>query len=150
MTENHKNSDSTLQEMSEMMTRKVPFSNYLNMSVLSITHGHVTGKIPYNAEFLFQDDSGIMHGGIIATAIDNISGLAALTLIVPPAPMVTLDLRIDYSHAPAAQKDIIIDAECYRTTSNVSFVRAIAHNGNKEDVIAHAVSVFMRAQLSVK
>ena len=145
-----KNSEETLQKMAEMMIEMVPFSKFLGISVDKIEHGKVFGHTAYDKRFETEQESGIMHGGAVTTAIDNLSGLAALTLSVPPQPLVTLDLRIDYNCAPDLHKDIYIEAECYRTTKNVSFVRSLAHNGNRDDVIAHSVSVFMRAQTAQK
>jgi acyl-coenzyme A thioesterase PaaI-like protein len=38
---------------------------------------------------------------------------------------------------------IIAEAECYKTTRHVAFIRAIAHDGNPEDPVATAQSTFM-------
>lgn len=145
-----KNSEETLQKMAHMMIEMVPFSKFLSISVDKVEHGKVFGCIAYDERFETEQGSGIIHGGAVATAIDNLSALAALTLCVPPQPLVTLDLRIDYNSAPELHKDIYIESECYRTTKNVSFVRSLAHNGDRENVIAHSVSVFMRAQTGAK
>ena len=121
-----RNSEETLQKMAHMMTDMVPFSKYLNISVDHVEHGKVCGKIPFNESLVSEEDSGILHGGVVTTAIDNFSGLAALTVINPPQPLVTLDMRIDYNYAPQPEKDIFIEAECYRTAQNVSLC-ALSH-----------------------
>ena len=63
--------------------------------------------------------------------------------------MATLDLRIDYMRSAVPNMDLIADAECYKITRSVAFVRAIAHQGDKEDLVASSVASFMLATVNV-
>ena len=64
-----------------------------------------------------------------------------LALERPPA-IATLDLRIDYLRPPEAGEAVIADAECYRLTRSIAFVRALAHHGEAGRPIAHGASTF--------
>ena len=60
----------------------------------------------------------------------------------PPPPIATLDLRIDYLRPPIEHEPVTAEAECYRVTQSIAFVRALAHQGDPERAIANSASTF--------
>ena len=62
--------------------------------------------------------------------------------------MATLDLRIDYMRPAEPRKDLYTEAECYRTTVNIAFVRATAYQDDRSDPIATSVATFMLGSAS--
>jgi acyl-coenzyme A thioesterase PaaI-like protein len=57
----------------------------------------------------------------------------------------TLDLRIDYLRPAAALKDLLAEAECYRVTRHVAFVRGVCHQGDAERPVANLTATFIVA-----
>ena len=102
-------------------------------------------KLPYGEHLVGDPDTGIIHGGVITALLDNASGWAVRADDEWEAThsMATLDLRIDYMRSALPNIDLIADAECYKMTRSVAFVRAIAHQGDKEDLVASSVASFM-------
>jgi acyl-coenzyme A thioesterase PaaI-like protein len=60
-----------------------------------------------------------------------------------PRPIATLDLRIDYLKPATPPKDVVCKAECFKATTNVAFVRAMAFHDDESDPIAAAAGSFM-------
>jgi acyl-coenzyme A thioesterase PaaI-like protein len=77
--------------------------------------------------------------------LDSCCGLAVAAVLTKPQPFATLDLRIDYVRPATPKLAVIADAECYKVTSNVAFVRAFAYHTDKADPIAAASGTFMLA-----
>jgi len=102
-------------------------------------------KLPYAEHLVGDPDTGIIHGGVITALLDNASGWAVRgdEAWDPASGMATLDLRIDYMRSALPNIDLIADAECYKITRSVAFVRAIAHQGDIEDLVASSVASFM-------
>jgi len=102
-------------------------------------------KLPYARHLVGDPDTGIIHGGVITALLDNASGWAVRCdeAWEPSSSMATLDLRIDYMRSALPEIDLIADAECYKITSSIAFVRAIAHQGDSEDLVASSVASFM-------
>ena len=108
-------------------------------------------RLPYGEHLVGDPDTGIIHGGVITALLDNASGWAvrAEEDWTPARGMATLDLRIDYLRSATPNVDLIADAECYKMTRSVAFVRAIAHQGDEEDLVASSVASFMLTAASV-
>ena len=101
--------------------------------------------VPYAEHLVGDPDSGVLHGGVITAALDNASGHAVRKHadLGPEQMMATLDLRIDYMKPATPQKDLIVEAECYKITRNVAFVRGTAFHDNPDDPVATSVATFM-------
>ena len=102
-------------------------------------------KVPYSKKLVGDPDTGILHGGVITATLDNASGWAIRCHDdwQEGQSMATLDLRIDYMKPAEPEKDLIVEAECYKMTHNIAFVRAFAHQGDPEDMVATSVAAFM-------
>ena len=57
--------------------------------------------------------------------------------------MATLDLRIDYMKPATPYVDLVVEAECYKVTHNVAFVRGAAFHDDPADPVATSVGTFM-------
>jgi uncharacterized protein (TIGR00369 family) len=125
----------------------IPHAAALGLRLVSWREHRCVVRVPYAPHLVGDPDTGVVHGGVITALLDNASGMsvragpdvdgnAAVT-------MATLDLRIDYMRPADPGKDLLAEAECYRITSNVAFVRAVAYHVDKSDPIATSVATFM-------
>ncbi|WP_025819706.1 PaaI family thioesterase [Shewanella marina] len=120
----------------------------LGLTVHHIETNKVELKLPYSTDLVGYPDTGVVHGGVITTLIDTACGCAVVCAIFEQFQSLeispTLDLRVDYMRPAEPHKPIYGLAECYKLTSNIAFVRALAYQDDVEQPIAHAVATFMR------
>ncbi len=145
MTLDPGNLDDRLQMMRDnmaMMTKAVPWAKELGFQVTRIEKGRVWGLQPYDEKLVGNPDTGVIHGGVITTLLDNLSGMSCATAMKDFRFVATLDLRIDYMRPADKGRDIIGEAECYHITRSVCFCRAWAYHESRDKVIATAAGAF--------
>ena len=105
----------------------------------------ITFRVPYAEHLVGDPDTGVIHGGVITSALDNASGWAvrAKGLWEDNMSMATLDLRIDYMRPAKPNVDLLITAECTKMTKTIAFISGLAHQGDESDPIATSVAAFM-------
>jgi uncharacterized protein (TIGR00369 family) len=130
-------------EMARSMAHFVPHAKALGFETLAVARGHGTMKAPWMTQTLGDPDRGIVAGGLVTTLIDHVCGLAVQSARDEVSPIATLDLRIDYLRPARGERDIIAHAHCYRLTRSVAFVRAEAHDGDPDDLVATAQAAFI-------
>jgi acyl-coenzyme A thioesterase PaaI-like protein len=84
-----------------------------------------------------------LHGGAITSLLDACCGAAVFMKLGVPAPIATLDLRIDYLRMAEPKRDVLCKCECYKITRSVAFVRGIAYHDDEKDPIAAAAGSFI-------
>ncbi len=125
---------------------QIPHAAAIGMTLVSRSERGCIVRVPYAEHLVGDPDTGVIHGGVITALLDNASGMAVRS---DPddgdeeRSMATLDLRIDYMRPAQPRQDLYCDAHCYRMTSNVAFVRAIAYHDDRDDPIASSVATFM-------
>lgn len=125
------------------MAQWTPQSRALGIEIVKLEGQRIWGRVPYKAELVGDPDSGVIAGGVITTFLDHLSGLAAVLAMRAPAPVATIDLRIDYMRPAEPGRDVIAEAHCHKIGRNVAFVRAIAYEDSADDAVAHATAAFM-------
>jgi uncharacterized protein (TIGR00369 family) len=130
-------------KMARAFSRVVPHNQALGIQVRDLTAAEVVFELPYDARLVGNPDTGTLHGGVITALLDAASGAAVFAALTEPVPIATLDLRIDYLKPAEPGKSVIGKASCYKMTRNVAFTRAVAYQGDPDDVIAHSVGTFM-------
>jgi uncharacterized protein (TIGR00369 family) len=123
----------------------VPHNKALGMRVVDFGRGEVTIRLPYDARFVGHPATGVLHGGVVTALLDASCGASVFTKLAEPAPIATLDLRIDYLKPAVARLDLIAKAHCYKLTRNVAFVRCVAYQDDESDPVATAAGAFMLA-----
>lgn len=106
-------------------------------------------KIPYKKELVGNPVNGTIHGGVIISIMDSVGGMAVFSSLAAMEPIATLDLRVDYMKPAVVEQDIYAEAECYKLTQSIAFVKGIAYQNNKEDLVATCTATFMRSSSSV-
>lgn len=122
---------------------KIPHAKALGLELIDVSRGEATLLLPYNKKLVGDPDTGILHGGVITTVMDNAMGLSVFSALDPAMPMATLDLRLDYLKPAIPGLDVKVYAHCYKVTRHVAFVRGLAYHDDKSDPIANGVATFM-------
>lgn len=100
--------------------------------------------LPYGEHIVGNPDTGSLHGGVITTLLDTTMGFSVATSVNELTICPTLDLRIDYMSASAPGEPVFAEAEVYRSTRHVVFVRGKAYQNDSERPIAWATATFAR------
>lgn len=134
-----------LMKMKEALIEHVPHARAIGMSVEDVRKGQAWFMIPYDAKLVGNPDTGVIHGGVITTLLDNASGAAVQLALPERQSIATLDLRIDYMKPATPGEDLHCHAHCYKLTRNIAFVRGVAYHKDPADPIATSVGTFMLA-----
>jgi acyl-CoA thioesterase len=87
-----------------------PIYRLLEMKIVSIREKYAEIIFPYKE--MFSRIGGILHGGIIMTVLDQVGGLAALT-VNDGTNQVTMELKVNF------MKPLSIDNQPYRAIGEV-------------------------------
>jgi uncharacterized protein (TIGR00369 family) len=132
-----------LERCSVFYTDVVPHNHALGLKLLDIGPAEATVELPY-ADFLVGNpETGVLAGGAVTTLIDASCGSAVFLKLGRFAPVVTLDLRIDYLRPARPGTALTCVAECYKLTRQIAFVRALVHQGDPAHPVASAQGTFM-------
>jgi uncharacterized protein (TIGR00369 family) len=99
--------------------------------------------LPWRAELVGVPASGILASGAIVSLVDTASGMAVWVTLDRFAPLVTLDLRLDYLRPAVKGETIIARCECTKVTRRIAFVSGLAHGGDPGRPIARSAGTFM-------
>lgn len=133
----------TIQKYAPLMMQGVPWANFLGFEVTGVERGRGFARVAWREDLVGDPDTGVIHGGVITSLLDNLAGVAIATRLRKLRAMATLDLRIDYMRPAEKGREILAEAECYHITRSVAFVHAWAYHGSKEErVIASASGAF--------
>jgi uncharacterized protein (TIGR00369 family) len=125
------------------MTKFTPQAHALGIELTRIEPPKVWGRVPYRADLVGDPETGVIAGGVITTLLDQVCGVACVSAMKAPAPVATIDLRIDYMRPAQPGRDVIAEAHCYKLGKSVAFVRAVAYEDTPDNPIAHAAAAFM-------
>jgi uncharacterized protein (TIGR00369 family) len=116
----------------------IPHARALDMSVDEVLSGRAELSLPYNERFVGDPETGVLHGGVVTALLDTAMGTAVVSHPQSAGGTATIDLRIDYMRGATPGQRIRAEAECYRVTRSVAFVRATAYDESDEPVAAAA------------
>lgn len=126
-------------------TEASPHMEALAMRTLAVGPDGAAMALPYDDRLIGDLESGVLHGGVVTTLIDSVSGLAVLGTMAKPGPLATLDLRIDYLKPATPGRELLARAHCVKITRRIAFTRATAYHlhGDEEDAIAVSQATFI-------
>jgi len=126
-------------------TEASPHMEALAMRTLAVGADGAAMALPYDDRLVGDLESGVLHGGVVTTLIDSVSGLAVLGAMAELGPLATLDLRIDYLKPATPGLELFARAHCVKITRRIAFTRATAYHqrGDAEDAIAVSQATFI-------
>ncbi len=123
--------------------KAIPHSQELGMRSHKADPAHAIISVAYQDSLIGDPETGVIHGGVVTTVLDNACGLAAMTHPDLKGMVATLDLRVDYMRAAKPGLTLWTECECYRLTRSVAFCRGVAYDETSDDPIATATGAFM-------
>lgn len=130
-------------ERKGLLVNSVPHAVALGLVVVDAKPGEAWLKVPYDAKLVGNPATGVIHGGVITTLLDNCAGVAVATALPDLRSIATLDLRIDYMKPATPGLDVIGYTRCYKVTRHIAFVHGAAYHENPDDPIATTAMTFM-------
>ena len=105
--------------------------------------GKVRLRVPFREDLVGDPESQVLAGGLVTALLDHVGGMAVWVKLNRFQAIATLDLRVDYMRAAAPRTGLIAEAECFRLTRSVAFVRAWAFETDPADPVAAAQAAYM-------
>lgn len=129
----------------EQFIAGLPHARALGMELVSCdaASGRCVLRQPWREDLVGNPDNEVLHGGVITALLDTLGAAAALARGI--RPQATLDLRIDYLRPAVPRVDLVGEAECYRVTRHVAFVRGVCkqEHAGSEHAVANLTATFI-------
>ena len=129
-------------DLARRFIEAIPHSRALGMRLVDIGEGVAAIEMDYDARFVGDPRTGVIHGGAVSALMDTCGGAAVMSHPQAPAGTATIDLRIDYMRPATPGQTIRARATCYHITRSVAFVRAVATDDDAERPVASATGAF--------
>lgn len=127
--------------MKQYFEEAIPFHKLLGIKIVEIEKGYAKCIIPFRPELLGDSAAKRWHGGVIATAMDGLGGMAAATHMTSyKDKMSTIDLRIDYLWGTTT-KDLYVEAKVSRNGQRVIAVSMQAYH-ESDKLVAEGRGVY--------
>ncbi len=131
----------------------IPFNQLVGSQVVSITDEEVIVEFNMRPELVGNVYKNILHGGVIATVLDGVGGIASMHAVYQKlqgqsreekiqrmAQLGTIDMRIDYIR-PGHGQHFRATGKVIRLGSKICATQMTLHN-DKDSLIATANAVF--------
>ena len=132
----------TLELVNQWFGGAVPHNRWLGLRVVELLEDGVVAELPHDDKLIGNPETGFLGGGVITSMVDAACGVAVFMAMRKPQRIATLDLRIDYLKPTTPNTNVLCKATCYKHTTNVAFVRALAYHTDDSDPIASAAGTF--------
>jgi len=129
-------------ELVRSFITQLPYTSALSLELVDIGPGWAEMRLPWSDDLVGDLETGVVHGGAVSSLIDTVCGGAVMAHPKAGESSATLDLRIDYMRPAKPGQDIYAHAECHHITRSIAFLRAYAHDGDKDCLVARASGAF--------
>ncbi len=130
----------------ELFTEQMPFNKVLGLKVTQYQADVVEVRFAMKKDLLGNPVQNILHGGVTASVLDVVGGLAAIasvtdkfdgasakTLAEKFGKMGTIDMRVDYLR-PGRGNEFVATAAIIRAGNKVAVTRMELHNENGDHI----------------
>ena len=124
----------------QIIEEGIPVHKFLGLKLLELEKGFVKVKVPFRDEIVGDMRTNRWHGGIIATIMDSVGGIAGSTHFTSlEDKLVTIDLRIDYLKGAEAS-EIIVEGKIVRLGNRILVTKMKAFQN--DELIAEGKGVY--------
>ncbi len=131
-----------IDRIARQFIQALPHCRALGMQVDQVAGGMAVISMAWDARFVGDPATGVIHGGAVSALMDTASGAAVMCHPAAPSTTATMDLRIDYMRPATPGQRITARAECYHMTRSVAFVRVTATDDDAGRPVATATGAF--------
>lgn len=138
----------------QLIEDRIPFCSLLGFKLKSLDPQRPEMVFAMRDEMIGNFSHGMLHGGVISSALDTVAGLAVMLKMGHEKPQATamaqslefaristLDLRVDYLK-PGRGKSFLASAVVIRLGTRVANVQMMLHN-DEGSCIATGAAAFM-------
>lgn len=136
-------SDMFLNTVLPQLAAGAPHTSALGFVLDGVEGGDVRLRTPWREDLVGDPETGVLAGGLVTTMLDHVGGLATWVALGEYQSIATLDLRVDYMRAGRPKSDLLAQANCYRLTRNIAFVRAWAFEDSPDDPVAASQAAYV-------
>ena len=109
-----------MDDLVAQMKRRVPYWATLGIELLEVGGGRAVMAVEFAPQHL---QSGVMHGGVIASLVDSACACAAISRLAPGAYATSVNLQIAFVK-PVTEGRIVARAECLKAGRRILFAEA--------------------------
>lgn len=134
----------------ELIEQNIPIHKFLGLKLLALEKGFVRVSVPFRDEVVGDFRRNRWHGGIIATIMDSVGGIAGGTHFKSfNDKLSTIDLRIDYLKGAKASS-IIVEGEIVNLGNRILVSKMQAFQNDELIAEGKGVYNFLRINNSTK
>ena len=134
----------------QVIEEGIPIHKFLGLKLLELEKGFVKVSVPFRDEIVGDMRTNRWHGGIIATIMDSVGGIAGGTHFTSlEDKLVTIDLRIDYLKGAEAS-EIIVEGKIVRLGNRILVTKMKAFQNDELIAEGKGVYNFIRINNSKK
>ena len=126
----------------------IPIHKFLGLELVEIRKGFVKVRVPFKDEVVGDFRNRRWHGGILATVMDSVGGIAGSTHFTSMEDKLsTIDMRIDYLKG-AESSAIVVEGEIVRFGNRIVVTRMRTYQEESHILLAEGTGVynFIRAE----
>ena len=122
----------------------LPYFKFMNATVLETSEGYAQITLPLKPDY--ANTYGITHGGIVASLIDMVSGVALRTLKLR---ILTLEVTIDYLKPVNLKDTLLAESRLLQKGRNILHADVWVKNSNNELIARGKVIYCVRGEDSI-